>query len=70
MRTVKISVTRTIQVDRFEPVTVTVEESIQLKDSEDPVEPRRELYKEVTQQVAKYIENEKRKYSKSKKEEE
>lgn len=66
MRTLKISVCRTVQVERYEPVTVTVEESIQLKDSEDPAEARSALYKDVTQQVTRYVKNEVKKYGQKK----
>lgn len=68
MRTIKISVSRTIQVERFEPVSVTVEETIQVKDNEDPVEARTTLYKDVTQQVKRYVDNERKKYGTKKRE--
>ena len=63
-RVIKISVTRTMQVDRFEPVSVTVEETIEVRDGDGVPEARTTLYKEVTQQVKKYIDNEARKYKK------
>lgn len=64
MRTITISVTRTIQVERFEPVGVTVTESIEIKDTADAAEARKKLYSDVTKQVTSYVENEKRKYAK------
>lgn len=66
MRTITISVTRTIQVERFEPVGVTVTESIEIKDTADPAEARKKLYSDVTKQVTSYVENEKKKYGKKK----
>lgn len=69
MRTIKIAVSRTIQVERFEPVSVTVEESIQLKDDEDAAEARTQLYSDVTKQVTRYVRNEVKKYGTKKEEE-
>lgn len=63
-RKIKMSVSRTIQVERFEPVTVQVEEEIVVSE-EDAAEARDNLYRVVTQQVKKYIDNERRKYAKS-----
>lgn len=62
-RKIKMSVSRTIQVERFEPVTVQVEEEIVVSE-EDAAEARDNLYRAVTQQVKKYIDNERRKYAK------
>lgn len=54
-----------MQVERFEPVSVTVEETIEVRDDEEAViKARRKLYSDVTKQVASYIDNEKRKYKK------
>lgn len=65
MRTIRICVSRTVQVERFEPVQVEIEEIIQIKDTEDPTSARKQLYKDVTQQVKSCIDNEVRKYKKA-----
>lgn len=66
-RTISISVSRTVQVERFEPSQVTVTETIEVKDVPSAVkEARSELYAAVTKQVASYIENEQKKYGKKK----
>jgi hypothetical protein len=66
-RIIKISVSRTVQVERFEPVQVTVEETIEVENEKDKVEKARErLYSAVTKQVKSYVDNEVAKYSKKK----
>ncbi len=61
-RRIKIQVSRTIQVDRYEPVTVSIEEEIVVMDDEAD-DARKELYRSVTQNVKKFIDNEKLKYT-------
>lgn len=68
-RVISISVSRTVQVERFEPVQVTVQETIEVEDEKEKVKDARErLYAGITKQVKAYIDNETTKYSaKSKK---
>ena len=61
-RRIKIQVSRTIQVDRYEPVTDSIEEEIVVMDDEAD-DARKELYRSVTQNVKKFIDNEKLKYT-------
>lgn len=61
-RRIKIQVSRTIQVDRYEPVTVSIEEEIVVTDDEAD-DARKELYRSVTQNVKKFIDNERLKYT-------
>ncbi len=61
-RRIKIQVSRTIQVDRYEPVTVSIEEEIVVMDDEAD-DARKELYRSVTQNVKKFIDNERLKYT-------
>lgn len=61
-RRIKIQVSRTIQVDRYEPVSVSIEEEIVVMDDEAD-DARKELYRSVTQNVKKFIDNEKLKYT-------
>jgi hypothetical protein len=49
-------------VDRYEPVTVSIEEEIVVMDDEAD-DARKELYRSVTQNVKKFIDNEKLKYT-------
>lgn len=67
MRTITIEVSRTVQIQSYEPVSVRVSETIKLDDDEDEAEARADLYKAVTKQVASYIKNEQLKYSATKK---
>jgi len=62
-RTIRISVQRTVQVERFEPVSVTVEETVQVRNEDEVAEARMELYKDVTRAVKKFVDNEVAKYS-------
>lgn len=68
-RTITISVSRTVQVERFEPAQVTVTETIEVEDEKEKVVKARErLYADVTKQVKSYVDNEVAKYTaKSKK---
>lgn len=67
-RTIQISVSRTIQIERYEPVQVTVSETIEVEDKKDTVvEARERLYAAVTKQVKNYVDNEKLKYGKKRK---
>ncbi len=59
---ITISVSRTIQVKQYEPVTVSASETVEC-DEDDADEVRLRTYKNVTTAVFKYIENERRKYS-------
>jgi hypothetical protein len=61
-RTLTIEVTKTVQVQSYEPVTVRVSETVALDDSDDAAEVRTETYRRVTQAVKKYIDNEHTKY--------
>ena len=63
MRTIQITVTRTVQVKQFEPVTVTLSETIEVEDDADVKEARLALYTGVTSRVERYIKNEVTKYS-------
>ena len=63
MRTIQITVSRTVQVKQYEPVSVTISETIELDDDEHVDASRLALYKVVTQNVKRYIENEVNKYS-------
>lgn len=66
-RTITISVSRTIQIERFEPAQVTVSETIEVEDEKEKVVKARErLYADVTKQVKGYIDNEQAKYAKKK----
>lgn len=67
-RTIRIAVTRTVQVERFEPATVTVEETIEVTNDKETVkEARAKLYADVTKAVKFAIDNEVAKYGKTKK---
>lgn len=67
-RTITISVSRTVQVERFEPSQVTVTETIEVLDEPERVEKaRKRLYSDVTKQVKSYIDNEQLKYATTKK---
>lgn len=67
MRKITIRVGRTTQVERYEPVSVEVEETITVADGEDVAEARMELYKGVTKFVKNAVDNEVRKYRAAKK---
>ena len=59
---IKFAVSRTVQVERFEPVTVTFEASAEIEPGDDVSACEFELYKEVTQRVKKCVDNEVKKY--------
>jgi len=67
IKSIKVTVSRTVQVDRFEPVQVTIEEAADLEPGDDIETCEFELYKQVTKRVKKCIDNEVAKYAKSKK---
>lgn len=64
-RTITIQVSKTVQAKQYEPVTVSVTETVICED-EDAEEVRMNTYREVTQAVRKYIINETRKYKEEK----
>lgn len=68
-RTITVQVSKTIQAKQYEPVTVSVTETVICED-EDAVEVRMETYRAVTQAVHKYVGNEVRKYQAKQKDEE
>jgi len=61
VRKITITVSKTVQAKQYEPVTVTVSETISCAD-EDAVEARKDLYRDVTKATHSYIANEVRKY--------
>lgn len=68
VKTIKVAVSRTVQVERFEPVQVTVEAVADLGPDDDVKESKLELYKGVTRATKQFIDNEVLKYTKDKKE--
>jgi len=68
VKTIKVAVSRTVQVERFEPVQVTVEAVADLEPDENVKEAKLELYKGVTRATKQFIDNEVLKYTKDKKE--
>lgn len=61
-RTIKVSISKTTQVVQYEPVTVLIEESVELEADEDPEETRSELYESVSDAVTRYMKKERKKW--------
>ena len=70
IKSIKVTVSRTVQVERFEPIQVTLEEQADIEPGDDMDKCEFELYKQVTQRVKKCVDNEVRKYQKAKENEE
>jgi hypothetical protein len=66
IKTIKVMVSRTVQIERFEPVQVTFEAAATIEEDEDIDKAQFELYKQVTQFTKKCVDNEVRKYKKAK----
>lgn len=67
MATIKIEVSRTVQINSYEPVSVKVTEQVVVGEEEDTDEVRDATYSRVTKAVKRYIDNEAAKYGKAKK---
>lgn len=63
MKTITVTVTKTVQAAQYEPVTVTVTETIQVPASKDSREAHMDAYTGVTKSVKKFIDNEVAKYT-------
>lgn len=59
---VRVSISRTVQVNRFNPSTVTVEEEADVPDGMTADDVRTELYESVTKTVQKFMRKEIKKY--------
>jgi hypothetical protein len=62
-RTVTVTVHRVVQIKQFEPVSVTVSETHEVKEGESTREVRNAAYNAVSASVVKYIEHEVDNYS-------
>lgn len=62
-KTVSVTVSRTVQVQQFQPSTVTVAESAEVPEGATASEVKLELYKSATASVTKFMNQEIRKYS-------
>lgn len=62
--TLTVKVSKTIQIQQYEPVTVEVTETMVLNSENNDPETRTKLYRRVTREVAAHIENEKAKWAK------
>jgi hypothetical protein len=59
---VRVSISRTVQVNRFNPSTVTVEEEADVPDGMTADDVKAELYESVTKTVQKFMRKEIKKY--------
>jgi hypothetical protein len=62
--TLTVKVSKTVQVQQYEPVTVEVTETMILTPENNNEESRTKLYRRVTREVAAHMENEKAKWEK------
>lgn len=60
---ITITISRTIQVKQYEPLTVTVTETYQCEEDDDLQEVRNAAYKQVADSVAKYLKREYKRYT-------
>lgn len=58
-----VTITKTIQVVQFEPVTVTVSETYDIEDGEDVVAIRSHAYNSCAKSVVRYLNNEIRRWN-------
>lgn len=70
VKTIGVTVKRTIQTDSYESSSVELSATAELEEDDDEEESLKELYATVTKQTKKAIDNEFRKYVNSKKERE
>ena len=52
---VTVTVTRTVQIKQYEPVTVAISETAELEDNEDHGKAKSELYKGIYPRIEKMI---------------
>jgi hypothetical protein len=57
-KTVTVTISRTVQIRQYEPVTVTVSEVHEVKEGETTREVRNSAYNAVSASVVKYVEHE------------
>jgi len=60
---ITLTVTRVAQPRQYESVTVSLTERHTLEPDEDPVKTRNQIYKQVSERVAKYSDRELARYS-------
>ena len=63
-KTVTVTVSRTVQITQYSPVTVTVTEVHEVKEGESTREVRNSAYNAVSASVVKYVQHEVENYSK------
>lgn len=59
---ISITVTRTAQPRQYESVTVSLTERHTLEPDEDPVKTRNQIYKQISERVARYSDRELKRY--------
>lgn len=64
---VSITVSRTVQVQQFQPSTVSVTETAEIPEEMTASDVKRALYKSASKAVEEFIESERLKYQKEKK---
>lgn len=62
-KTVSVKVTRTVQVQQYQPSTIEVTETADVPEGSDPRDVKDELYKSASASVVKFMNAEIKKYS-------
>jgi hypothetical protein len=60
---ITVTISRTIQIRQYEPVTVTVTERHELEEGEDPKVVRLQVYNQIAPDVARFMDKEVKRYS-------
>ena len=61
-KTITLSISKTVQIDRYEPLEIRIERVVEVEDDEDPADVELLMYKQLSNSVIKYIRNEKIKW--------
>lgn len=61
--TITVTINRTVQLKKFEPLTITVTEVHQVQEGEDPRAVRLQVYNQVATSVASYMNKELERYT-------
>lgn len=62
-KSLTITVSKTVQVKQYEPVTITLTDIVELESDDDPKDVRNRVYKELTKSLVVYLNHEIKQYA-------
>jgi hypothetical protein len=59
---ITVTISRTIQIQQYQPLTISIAETHNCDEDEDPQEVRNTVYKQVAESVSRYLNREYKRY--------